>query len=152
MTVLGELLCSVTLGYSEVCYSYIHVRMMDTLLPGVVTESGTLFINCVPMDQFKLLMEQRKTLLLFSTKFRNLLLLTDHQMVQLCQVGVVNHAHRLHPLVSEQCGRRGWLMLRKRCFRIPLGNRLTVTKKRIQKKRFKNLTPITRKLSCLKVS
>lgn len=74
----------------------IHVYILcewDTLFSSVVTQSNTLLIYRAPLDRLQLLVQHREPSLLLSTQRRNLLLLIHHKLVELCQVGVVNHVH-----------------------------------------------------------
>ena len=98
----------------------------DTLLSGMFTESSALFLHRAPLHSLQLPLQSRKPLLLLGTQSGYLLLLSGHQLVELRQVGVVDHAHLPHPLVSEWWSEYGMKLVFSQRYR-PSSARLTVT-------------------------
>ena len=117
--------------FLSVLYIYITDNVIshvwwDTLLSGMFTESSTLLLHRAPLHSLKLPLQCRKPLLLLSTQSGYLLLLSGHQLVELRQVGVVNHAHLPHPLVSEWWSEYGMKLVISQRYQ-PSSTRLTVT-------------------------
>ena len=85
-----------------VCADCVHCE--DTLVSGVLQEHLFLSLHQTGVHLLQLVPERTKRSLLLQPQRSQLSLLTDHQLVELGQVGP---AHWLHPLVSERGGRGG---------------------------------------------
>ena len=78
--------------YTIIMYMYMS-NMVDTLLSGVVSKETALLGDGGLVDRLQLLRESCKPSRCLRPQSRQLLLLTQHQLVELGEVGMVRHAH-----------------------------------------------------------